>query len=103
MTTTYATLPAEPLDTTVRLVTPERITFPYPLAGPFRRACAYLVDVLVRILLVIAALVSPSGIGIMLVVYFAMEWGYPGFCEAVFNGQTPGKRAMGIRVVSDRG
>ena len=35
---------ADALDTTVRLVTPERITFQYPLAGPFRRAAAYLLD-----------------------------------------------------------
>ena len=30
-------------------------------------------------------------------------WGYSAFCEAVFNGQTLGKRLVGIRVVSDRG
>ena len=32
-----------------------------------------------------------------------MTWGYGAFCEGVFNGQTVGKRAMGIRVVSERG
>jgi uncharacterized RDD family membrane protein YckC len=92
-------------------VTPERITFQYPLAGPFRRAWAYLIDVLVRGMLLIVALIlgsllslgSPSGLGIFLIVYFLLEWGYPGFCEAVFNGQTPGKRAVNIRVVSAQG
>jgi uncharacterized RDD family membrane protein YckC len=111
MATASATLTTEPLDTTVRLVTPERITFQYPLAGPFRRAWAYLIDLLMRIVLFTGALIiaqllafgSFSGVGLALVVLFFMEWGYPGFCEAVFNGQTPGKRAVHIRVVSAQG
>ena len=41
---TVATHVEEPLDTSVRLVTPERITFQYPLAGPFRRSLAYFLD-----------------------------------------------------------
>jgi hypothetical protein len=32
-----------------------------------------------------------------------LSWGYGAFCEGVFNGQTVGKRALGIRVVSERG
>jgi hypothetical protein len=32
-----------------------------------------------------------------------LSWGYGAFCEGVFNGQTLGKRALGIRVVSERG
>ena len=35
--------------------------------------------------------------------YFVLTWGYGAFCEGVFNGQTVGKRAMGIRVISERG
>ena len=35
--------------------------------------------------------------------YFVLTWGYGAFCEGVFNGQTVGKRVMGIRVVSERG
>ena len=34
---------------------------------------------------------------------FVLTWGYGAFCEGLFNGQTVGKRAMGIRVVSERG
>ena len=101
----------EPLDTTVRLTTPERIVFQYPLAGPFRRAFAYAIDVALLIALVIAAVIaslllslgSISGIGPALVAYFVIVWGYSASCEAVFNGQTLGKRLVGIRVVSDRG
>ncbi|MFO0908477.1 MAG: RDD family protein [Isosphaeraceae bacterium] len=101
----------ESLDTTIRLVTPERIVFLYPLAGPFRRVFAYLIDVCLLFLLVIVALVvslllslgSLSGLGPALVAYFALVWGYGALCETVLNGQTPGKRALGIRVVSETG
>jgi uncharacterized RDD family membrane protein YckC len=101
----------EPLDTKVRLVTPERIVFEYPLAGPFRRFCAYLVDLGVWILLVIVAAIaslllalgSSGGLGLVLVAYFVLTWGYGAVCEGLFNGQTLGKRVLGIRVVSDRG
>ena len=40
---------SEPLDTSVRLVTPERVEFRYPLAGPFRRSLSYLIDIVVLI------------------------------------------------------
>jgi len=100
-----------PLDTTVRLVTPERIVFEYPLAGPFRRYFAYLIDVgivfvtivIVSVLLIVLSLGSMSGFGPILVAYFVIMWGYRGVCELVMNGQTFGKRLAGIRVVSDRG
>ncbi len=99
------------LDTTIRLITPERVAFQYPLAGPFRRSVAYLVDLLVLGLLVllgsiiagILSLGSASGSGIILAFCFALNWGYGIFCESVFHGQTAGKRALGIRVVTDQG
>ncbi|MFO0950428.1 MAG: RDD family protein [Isosphaeraceae bacterium] len=101
----------DPLDTTVRLITPERIVFDYPLAGPFRRLFAYLIDLALLTAAVIAifiaaailSVVTPSGLGPALVAYFLLTWGYGAVCETVLNGQTLGKRAMAIRVVSDQG
>jgi uncharacterized RDD family membrane protein YckC len=101
----------EPLDCTVRLVTPERIVLEYPLAGPFRRFIAYLIDQVLIILLVLAAsLVSSllafgaaAFLGPALVAYFVLTWGYGAFCEGFFNGQTVGKRWLRIRVLSERG
>ena len=99
----------EPLDTSIRLVTPERITFQYPLAGPFRRTLAYLLDAAVYwgivtlvgiIATFLAVVIQPGFIAFLFVAFFVLQWGYGGFCEAVFNGQTPGKWALGIRVVS---
>ncbi len=51
----------------------------------------------------VLSLGSPSGFGPYLVALFVLTWGYGAFCEGVFNGQTPGKRALGVRVVSERG
>ncbi len=114
MATASLTRPEDPLDTTVRLVTPERIVFHYPLAGPFRRVVAYLLDLMLLIFLSILALVASLlvfgllgagsvGVGAFLVASFVLTWGYGAFCEGVFNGQTLGKRLMGIRVVSEQG
>ena len=44
-----------PLDTTVEVETPEHVRFRYQIAGPARRAAAYLVDFLVRGLVVLPA------------------------------------------------
>jgi uncharacterized RDD family membrane protein YckC len=103
--------PAAPLDTKVRLVTPERIVFEYPLAGPFHRFCAYLIDLALLLFLVVVAAIaslmlslgSAGGIGLALVASFVLTWGYQAGCEGLCNGQTVGKRILDIRVVSDRG
>lgn len=103
--------PEGPIDTRVRLITPERIIFEFPLAGPFPRFCAYLLDqtCLVGLLLVsvFAAVAlsfgSDSGMGLILVAYFLLSWGYGAFTEAVFNGRTLGKAMIGLRVLSDQG
>lgn len=104
----------EPLDTTVRLTTPERIVFQYPVAGPFRRFMAYLIDVvcLLLILFLLAILIGIAfgllgaggvGAGLILIATLVLVWGYGAFCEGVFNGQTLGKLVLGIRVISDQG
>ena len=101
----------EPLDCIVQLVTPERIVIAHPLAGPSRRFVAYLIDLVLLATLVLVAIVvslllslgSAAGMGPALLGIFVLTWGYGSFCEGVFNGQTVGKHAMGIRVVSERG
>ena len=111
LSSTLTSKRVEALDTTIRLVTPERIVFDYPLAGPFRRVFAYLLDLLVLFgLLFVVSMVAMvltlgtlSGMGPVFVAYFSLIWGYGAFCEGLFNGQTMGKRAVGIRVVSDQG
>ena len=104
-------VPGEALDCVVRVVTPERITLVLPLAGPGRRFVAYLLDQMALAALVLGAIVlalvlalgARAGLGPGLVAYFVLSWGYGAFCEGVFDGQTLGKHALGIRVVSENG
>jgi uncharacterized RDD family membrane protein YckC len=101
----------EPLDCVVRLVTPERIVIAHPLAGPARRFVAYLIDLVLLGAMVFVAFVislvlsfgTTAGLGPAMLALFLLTWGYGAFCEGLFNGQTVGKRAMRIRVVSERG
>jgi hypothetical protein len=39
----------------------------------------------------------------MLLLYFCLEWFYPVLFEVLMQGATPGKRALGLAVVSDDG
>jgi uncharacterized RDD family membrane protein YckC len=101
----------EQLDTRIRIVTPENIAFQYRVAGPFRRLPAYLLDCLLRaVLLVIFGLTSllvfgslglhGLVLGMYLTLWFVLSWFYGGVFETFWNGQTPGKRLMRIRVIS---
>jgi uncharacterized RDD family membrane protein YckC len=97
------------LDTSAEIVTPENIAFRYRIAGPFRRLPAYLIDAVLRVLLVVGGMMIASffsvfnmsgmAMGVMLVAMFVLDWFYGGLFEAFWNGQTPGKWIMRIRVV----
>lgn len=96
------------LDTTRRVATPEGIELTLHLAGPVPRALAWAIDFALRLalMLVLAMGVTPlgrAGLGILLLAAFFVEWLLPAFFEAMWNGQTPGKRAMGLRVLNDDG
>lgn len=105
----------EPSDTSIEIVTPENIAFAYRVAGPFRRLPAFLIDVVIQITvgvagvfalsiaLAILGLDSTWAFGVFLIVWAAMAWFFTGVCEAIWNGQTPGKRMMQIRVVTVEG
>jgi uncharacterized RDD family membrane protein YckC len=105
--------PTHQLDSRIEVATPENIAFHYVLAGPFRRLPAFAIDLVLRgvvlflILLACTSLfaIGAGGVGIsvILVSWFALAWFYGGFFETVWNGQTPGKRLLGLRVLTDRG
>lgn len=98
------------LDTTIQIVTPENSAFDYRVAGPFRRWPAYLIDLCIRfgtfmLVAFLLSLVAGFGgggvaIAIILIAWFLLEWFYGGVFETYWNGQTPGKRVMGIRVLT---
>jgi uncharacterized RDD family membrane protein YckC len=108
--------PRDPLDTTTEIETPEHVRFRHHVAGPAKRAIAYLIDFVIRgaivfaflVVVAIAGATDSEGVkhassGALLLVAFVVEWGYYVFFETVLHGRTPGKSAMSLRVVSEGG
>ncbi|HRP72808.1 MAG TPA: RDD family protein [Luteimonas sp.] len=96
------------LDTIREIHTPEGVALRLPAAGPVPRALAWLIDLLVRLGLVMVAsillaMLGRFGTGVYLVFLFLVVWAYPVMFEALWDGQTPGKRALGLRVVAANG
>lgn len=100
------------VDLGLRIETPENVVLTYTLAGPTLRAGAYLVDFsLQMVLLIIAstvvfcsAFLAPNiALGALFVFWFALHWWYFTLFEALWNGRTPGKWAVGLRVIQDKG
>ncbi len=106
--------------------TPESVAFSYELAGLGSRFLAVLLDLLIQLGITVAALVAISLAGsafegalrslhisvrptqsvvvaIEAFALFSVFFGYFIVLEAMWNGRTPGKRALGIRVVRDEG
>jgi uncharacterized RDD family membrane protein YckC len=96
----------------VETVTPENVRIEYELAGVASRcgaaavdlllqALAILVIVLVFLVIEISFHLSLVGFptGVVIVSTFVLWWGYYVFFETLWNGQTPGKRLLRLRVV----
>jgi uncharacterized RDD family membrane protein YckC len=107
-------------DRVLSIDTPENVVFGYQLAGLGARFLATLIDttliVLLDLLLFIAilfsanmtgALDSDSGAAWVFAIYaflgFLIFWGYYIVFELVWNGQSPGKRIVKLRVMSIEG
>lgn len=105
-------------DRQVDIETPEHVAIGYELADLGSRFTAMLLDWLLIILgqigawlglYAVAALfgypdfIVGLGLGITIFLAFVLTWGYFVFYEGLRDGQTPGKRRMGIRVVQDGG
>jgi uncharacterized RDD family membrane protein YckC len=96
------------LDTTARIGTPEGIELTLRVAGPVPRALAWVLDLLIRgVILVIIGLGAGAfgqfGAAVMMLSMFLLEWLYPAWFEVNWSGSTPGKRAMGLMVLHDDG
>lgn len=94
------------LDTIYLVETPEGIDLQAELAGPIVRSLAYAIDLTIRgfalgIISIVLAFAGNIGIGIILLLSFILEWFYPVFFEIYNNGQTIGKKMMGLTVVND--
>jgi uncharacterized RDD family membrane protein YckC len=102
------------IDTTAQIETPEHVRFDYQLAGPTRRALAYLIDLVIRgalllVIVVVMALVDAASgvdgfsVGALYVFYFVLDWFYYVLFETIWSGRSPGKRALRLRVVGQDG
>jgi len=96
------------LDTLRFITTPELIEVQLRPAGLLPRLLAWSIDMVIRGGFFTAAALGLSifggfGTGIMLLLYFCLEWFYPVLFEVLMQGATPGKRALGLAVVSDDG
>lgn len=99
--------------------TPEQIDLEFPLAGLGSRGLALLYDSLLQALIALflfiaAAFFAPTTtrlwaeawtwtVAVLVLAAFCLYWGYFAFFEAIWKGQTPGKRRARIRVIKETG
>jgi uncharacterized RDD family membrane protein YckC len=108
-----------PASEKLTIETPEQIALEFPLASAGSRFLALAIDTLVQLggfavlgLLGLAATVVRFDLNSMLgtwalaaivILAFILYYGYYAIFEALWNGQTPGKRTIRIRVISTSG
>ena len=100
--------PARILDSVVAAETPEGIMLELHPAGLSARFCAYFIDWLIRVGVliatsIVASIIGGIGIAFWFILAFLLNWLYPVPFELGRHGATPGKRAMRLKVVMDNG
>jgi uncharacterized RDD family membrane protein YckC len=99
--------------------TPEQTDLQFAVAGIGSRFLALAVDTLIQVaagvvvgiagafaigsLAITMPRASMWGAAILILFYFLLYFGYFALFEILWNGQTPGKRTVGIRVIKDSG
>jgi len=98
--------------------TPEQTVLEFPLAGIGSRSLALAIDTLLQIAVLIvlgliAGIISYEGFlprlgkqyvyAILIFVAFFSQFGYFAFFETIWNGRTPGKKWIHLRVIADSG
>jgi uncharacterized RDD family membrane protein YckC len=96
------------IDTVRTVETPEGIALELRPAGPVARAMAWALDAGIRASIYTAAgiglaFLGKAGMGILAIVVFLLEWFYPVLFEVLWEGRTPGKRALGLQVLMEDG
>lgn len=94
---------------TIRIQTSQNIDIDYEVAGLGERILARLIDLGIFIALIIIGAIIGSGVNnrifgmVLLFIYLGIFVFYDLVCEIFFNGQSIGKRAMKIKVISLNG
>ncbi|HUC39337.1 MAG TPA: stage II sporulation protein M [Gemmatimonadales bacterium] len=99
--------------------TPEHVDVQFELAGVGSRVAAALLDLVLQAVGLVGLWIAGSAIegdvfssrgmarswfgAVMILLSFCLLWGYFTLFEALNGGRTPGKQALGIRVVMDTG
>jgi uncharacterized RDD family membrane protein YckC len=107
-----------------QIETPEQIDLDLDVAGPGSRFFAELLDALIRLAVILAVVIAgafvlsatgrghlvdansvsgPLVLAVLILLLVLFFYGYDVYYEGYCNGQTPGKKLAGIRVVSDAG
>lgn len=111
--------PADSLGDKLTIETPEQTSLDFAIAGIGSRFLAFALDTLIQmavgvvvffgaaILGGVFAVAMPKaaiwGVAAIGLLFFVTYFGYFAFFEILWNGQTPGKRKIGIRVIKDSG
>jgi uncharacterized RDD family membrane protein YckC len=91
------------------IVTPEAVVLEFETAGIASRALARALDALIQgvallaLLLLAVNLRGSVGVIVAIVGVAAIVLGYPVLCEIAMRGRSPGKAALGLRVVTEDG
>jgi uncharacterized RDD family membrane protein YckC len=110
----------QPLSDKHTIETPEQMLLEFPVAGIGSRFLALAVDTLIQVGVAIVALIVIAVLGVgarnlglgqssvwftaaLVAGGFFLMYGYFACFEMLWNGQTPGKRIVGIRVVKESG
>ena len=117
--TAPATRRADDFTQKVEVETPELVVLSYTIAGIGSRVYAGFIDLLISFGLIVgigiatvvlqarigavASVLGAWGTAFLALAAFAVFWGYFVVCEWLFDGQTIGKRHLGLRVVRDGG
>jgi uncharacterized membrane protein SpoIIM required for sporulation/uncharacterized RDD family membrane protein YckC len=109
---------AHPFEQTVDVETPELVVLTYSVAGVGSRMLAALTDLFICLAVIIAlvlaiAVLQPGNFlmgatsswaaALLVLLQFAVLWGYYVLFEGLMDGQTPGKRIHHLRVVREGG
>ena len=97
--------------------TPEQVALEFPLAGVGSRFLAVAIDMLLQIAIGAVVVLAVAGTwavlrlegagdwfaAVLVIAAFVLIYGYYALFEAFWHGQTPGKRLIGLRVLSVAG
>ena len=105
------------------VLTPERVSLQYDIAGIGSRGAAAIIDTTIQAVALLVLFVALSAtavasefldlgrgpgavalfIGVFALAIFVVTGGYFMLFEILWNGQTPGKRLLGVRVIRENG